>query len=70
MTHTKLCIIVFINYKNKTINQPYDDTKMSYNNEFQITHKSIIHNLTPITWVIEIKKTNNLISNNFKILTF
>jgi len=41
---------------------------MLYNND-QLTHKSIIHNLASILWIIEIKNINMLKSNNFKILT-
>jgi len=41
---------------------------MPYNNELQLTHKSIIHNLASILRVIEIKTINNLKPKNFKIL--
>jgi len=39
----------------RTINQPLDDPEMPYNNELQLTHKSIIHNLASVLWVIETK---------------
>jgi len=32
----------------RTINQPLGDPEMPYNNELQLTHKSIIHNLASI----------------------
>jgi len=38
-----------------TINQPLGNPEMPYNNELQLTHKSIIHNLAFILSVIEIK---------------
>jgi len=39
----------------RTTNQPLGDPLMSYNNELQLTHTSIIYNLASILWVIEIK---------------
>jgi len=39
----------------RTINQPLGDPKIPYNNELHLTHKSIIHNLASILWVIKIK---------------
>jgi len=39
----------------RTTNQPLGDPLMSYNNELQLTHTSIIYNLVSILWVIEIK---------------
>jgi len=39
----------------RTANQPLGDPLMSYNNELQLTHTSIIYNLASILWVIEIK---------------
>jgi len=48
--HLQSCSLIII-----TINQPLDDSKIPYNNEFQLIHKLIIHNLASILWVIEIK---------------
>jgi len=44
----------------RTINQSLDDFEMPYNNELQLTHKSIVHKLASILWVIEKKNINNL----------